>query len=84
MLCSVAVTEPVTLLSHCGLQLGQVRTARSWSFGFVTIGAAGTHLVRGGRQRLAHRDEVVGGGDENPACLSKIMISWELFIQKSR
>lgn len=62
MLCSVAVTEPVTLLSHCGLQLGQVRTARSWSFGFVTIGAAGAHLVRGGRQRLAHRDEVVGGG----------------------
>lgn len=60
-----------------------MRTARSWSFGFVTIGAAGAHLVRGGRQRLAHRDEV-GGGDENPACLSKIMISWELFIQKSR
>lgn len=61
-LCWHLDTEPVTLLSHCGLQLGQVRTARSWSFGFVTIGTAGAHLVRGGRQRLAHRDEVVGGG----------------------
>lgn len=55
-LCWHLDTEPMTWLSHSGLQLEQVRTAHSWRFRHVTIGTAGAHLVR---QRLAHRDGVV-------------------------
>lgn len=55
-LCWHLDTEPMTWLSHSGLQLEQVRTAHSWRFRHVTIGTAGAHLVR---QWLAHRDGVV-------------------------
>lgn len=80
-LCWHLDTEPMTRLSHSGLQLGQVRTAHSWRFRLVTIGTAGAHLVTG-----ADRDWHTGPGclrgDVNPTCWWEIMISWELFIQK--
>lgn len=53
-LCWHLDTEPMTRLSHSGVQLGQVRTAYSWRFRLVTIGTAGADSVTGERQRLAH------------------------------
>lgn len=79
-LCWHLDTEPMTRLSHSGLQLGWVRTAHSWRFRLVTIGTAGAHLVTG-EGRDWHTGVV--RGDVNPTCWREIMISWELFIQKS-